>query len=432
MEQLVSHLAQQIKQNALSNKAFLLGLSGGLDSCVLLALFVKLRQIVPHLSFRAIHIHHGISPNADSWLAHCQQLCAVNNVPFLSQKVRLDSVKNLEAQARTVRYQAMQTVLADNEVVVTAHHLDDQTETFLLALKRGSGVKGLSAMSVLSSPFNFTIFRPLLNVSRAELEQYATAQQLTFVTDESNNDLALDRNFLRHQVLPILRERWPHIDHSIQRTAQHCQQQEQLLAELLAETLQQHLTADNQFNLTSFTQYSVAKQRQLLRYWLAHLQQPMPTQTQLDSLLDTVVYARQDAIPQLKLHHKVVRRYQQQLYLTDDFIDLTSYQAELKEAQMLLLPDHLGHIQWRKQDNCLLIQWNEQYSELRLPQANEKVMVRFHYSGKVRTRQNGMQQDIKKVWQQCHIPPWQRKRVPLIFYAEQFQCAVGLFKHFVK
>ena len=168
---LISILKQQIEQNALQNKAFLIGLSGGVDSTVLLHLFVRLAEWMP-LKFRAIHIHHGISPNADHWLNHCRQLCQQFNVSFCFEKVQIQDHSNIEAQARQARYQAIQKHLNSNEMLVTAHHLDDQSETFLLALKRGSGVKGLAAMPTLSLLFSVPIFRPLLSVTRRQLEQY--------------------------------------------------------------------------------------------------------------------------------------------------------------------------------------------------------------------------------------------------------------------
>ncbi|MWR52261.1 tRNA lysidine(34) synthetase TilS, partial [Escherichia coli] len=135
---------------------------------VLLHLLAELQ-----LNLRAVHIHHGLSPNADSWAAFCEQVCKRLKIPFILQKVTVDRSEGIEAGARTARYQAIGEIIQPNEVLVTAHHLDDQAETFLLALKRGSGIKGLSAMQAVGFWQNFTIFRPLLNVSRAQIEQYA-------------------------------------------------------------------------------------------------------------------------------------------------------------------------------------------------------------------------------------------------------------------
>lgn len=423
---LITVLRQQIEQNALQNKAFLIGLSGGVDSTVLLHLFVRLAERMP-LKFRAIHIHHGISPNADHWLNHCRQLCQQFSVPFSFEKVQLQQQRNIEAQARQARYQAIQQHLNHNETLVTAHHLDDQSETFLLALKRGSGAKGLAAMPTLSRLFSVPIFRPLLSVTRRQLEQYLAENQLTAIFDESNDDLRYERNFLRHQVLPLLRQRWATIDQAIVRSAQHCAEQEQLLEELLQPIFQQHLMQDNSLNLKGFCDYSLHKQRYLLRYWFAYLQQPMPSQKQLQVLLDEVIGAKNDRQPELQLNQKVVRRYQQQLYLTPIYQDLRIIKLPIQIGETVILPDNLGELYCYQQHHYLYFEWQQQQLILPLPKAPYQITIGFHYSKTVKIKANTKHTDIKKVWQMLAVPPWQRNRIPLIFINEQLKGAVGYF-----
>ncbi|KGQ33340.1 tRNA lysidine(34) synthetase TilS [Gallibacterium anatis] len=428
---LITVLRQQIEQNALQNKAFLVGLSGGVDSTVLLHLFVRLSEQMP-LKFRAIHIHHGISNNSDYWLDHCRQLCQQFNVSFCFEKVQIQDHSNIEAQARQARYQAIQKHLNSNEMLVTAHHLDDQSETFLLALKRGSGVKGLAAMPTLSLLFSVPIFRPLLRVTRRQLEQYLVANHLNAIFDESNDDLRYERNFLRHQVLPLLRQRWATIDQAIVRSAQHCAEQEQLLEELLQPIFQQHLMQDNSLNLKGFHDYSLRKQRYLLRYWFAHLQQPMPSQKQLQVLLDEVVGAKNDRQPELQLNQKVVRRYQQQLYLTPIYQDLRAIKLPIQSGESVSLPDSLGELRCEQQPQQLCFAWQQQQLILPLPQAPYRITVGFHYSKTVKIKANAKHTDIKKVWQMLAVPPWQRNRIPLIFINDRLQGAVGYFKNYAE
>ncbi|MFU2123363.1 tRNA lysidine(34) synthetase TilS [Gallibacterium anatis] len=428
---LITVLRQQIEQNALQNKAFLVGLSGGVDSTVLLHLFVRLSEQMP-LKFRAIHIHHGISNNSDYWLDHCRQLCQQFNVSFCFEKVQIQDHSNIEAQARQARYQAIQQHLNHNEMLVTAHHLDDQSETFLLALKRGSGVKGLAAMPTLSRLFSVPIFRPLLSVTRRQLEQYLAENQLTAIFDESNDNLRYERNFLRHQVLPLLRQRWAMIDQAIVRSAQHCAEQEQLLEELLQPLFQQHLMQDNSLNLKGFLDYSLRKQRYLLRYWFAHLQQPMLSQKQLQVLLDEVVGAKNDRQPELQLNQKVVRRYQQQLYLTPIYQDLRTIKLPIQSGESVSLPDNLGELRCEQQPQQLCFAWQQQQLILPLPQAPYRITVGFHYSKTVKIKANTKHTDIKKVWQMLAVPPWQRNRIPLIFINDRLQGAVGYFINYAE
>lgn len=428
MLKLVEDLWQQIQQNALENNAFLIAFSGGIDSTALLAMFAQLRQSQPNLNIRAVHIHHGLSPNADYWLEHCQAFCQQFNIPFLAKKVQFKSDKNIEENARLARYQALAQIRQDNEIVVTAHHLDDQTETFLLALKRGCGVQGLAAMPVLSYLFDLPIFRPLLAFNKLTLEQYLESNNLLSIYDESNQDIRFERNFLRQQILPLIRKRWPSFDRTVQRCANHCLEQQQLLHELLEESLSLHLDAQLNFDLTKFTDYSLAKQHQLLRLWLAKHKQAMPTQVQLTQILQDVVLARSDAIPQFRLGNKVLRRFQHHLYLTDIFADTTTFSAKLQNGTKIHLPDNLGELSCWQEQQKFCLHWQQKQFYLALPKANQTVSVGFKYSGTVRLTAKSRNKDIKKIWQEYQIPPWQRTRIPLIFYDGQLQSALGVFQ----
>ncbi|QDJ13411.1 tRNA lysidine(34) synthetase TilS [Mergibacter septicus] len=428
MSNLVAYLRQQIEQNALTDKAFLIAFSGGADSTALLALFAQLRQTLPSLKVRAIHIHHGLSPNADDWAQHCATLCQQLNIDFLCQKIQLQQSKNLEENARIARYQAIAQIRYNNEIVVTAHHLDDQSETFFLALKRGSGVQGLAAIPTLSKVFDLPLFRPLLAFDKQRLEQYLTEKKLPFIYDESNHNPHFDRNFLRQQILPLLRQRWHNFDRAVQRSAEHCLEQQQLINELLADCLASHLDTQFNFKLANFSHYSIAKQKQLLRLWLAKQQQMMPTQTQLEQILKNVIQARLDAKPQFRLGDKMIRRFQQKLYLTEIFAETRSFSCQLNYGETIQLPDNLGELSCLLQQQKVAIHWQQQHLLLDRPKAQESIYLRFHYSGKVRLTPKSKNKDIKKIWQEYNIPPWQRCRIPLIFYAEQLQAAVGIFQ----
>lgn len=252
---LFSLFQAQIRTTA--NK-LLIAFSGGLDSTALLSLIKKLSKKRPHLSLRAIHIHHGLSPNADAWTAHCQQLCKQFDIPLIIEKVKVEMHDGIEAGAREARYQAILKHIQPDEYLVTAHHLNDQTETFFLALKRGAGLQGLGAMQKESQLFGMPILRPLLSFTRNELEDYIQQENLSWVEDESNQDNHYDRNFLRNQILPELRQRWGHFDHAVQRAAQHCFEQQQLINELLQTCFEQHILEDQkQFSLLSFLDYSL-------------------------------------------------------------------------------------------------------------------------------------------------------------------------------
>ena len=309
-------------------------------------------------------------------------------------------------------------------MLVTAHHLNDQTETFFLALKRGSGLQGLGAMQQQSVLFGMPILRPLLDFTRPQLEDYAQKEKLNWITDESNEDNRYDRNFLRNEILPELRERWAHFDLAVQRSAQHCFEQQQLINDLLSEIFAQHCQIKNQFKLLQFRQYSPAKQTALLRMWLAENQLEMLSKRQLTQLINDVIFAKEDANPQFQIVNKVIRRYQDCLYLTKPFSDLTKCTLKL-EQNTLSLPDDLGNLTVQENEHNLIFYWQD-YS-VTLEKTDLPISIRFGYSGKVKHHPKRPREDIKKIWQSLDIPSWQRNRIPLIFYGDELKSAVGFF-----
>ncbi|WP_366518750.1 tRNA lysidine(34) synthetase TilS [uncultured Gilliamella sp.] len=408
-------IEQAILDHIKNRQSLLVAYSGGVDSTVLLHALTQLKQQQrPGLQLSAIYIHHGLSQNADSWARHCQQQCQIWQVPLIIEKVRLDPMAgNIEQQARNARYQAIYRHLKSDQMLCTAQHLDDQCETFLLALKRGSGPAGLSAMPVESNRH----LRPLLTISRQQIEAYANRHQLTWIEDESNQDDHYDRNFLRLKVLPLINQRWPQFSQMVARSASLCQQQEALINELLDNDFHQLLTTQGQLRLSPLINYSEYKRNAILRMWFRQQGIMMPSQKQLALIWQTVVEAKEDANPKFVLHNKQIRRYQNQLYLLPLYDDTEHLVINWDLTSPLVLPDNIGQLQSHYQHdlNC------------RLPQADEAVTVRFHAQGRLQIVNRQGSRAIKKIWQEHQIRPWMRSRTPLIYYNEQLICAVGVF-----
>ncbi|MFZ1873166.1 MAG: tRNA lysidine(34) synthetase TilS [Chania sp.] len=411
--QLLTQLAEQLGTKG----QLLLAFSGGLDSSVLLHLLVQLRQQRPGMVLRAVHIHHGLSRFADEWVAHCQQQCEGWQVPLVVHHVQLDGLSGgIEAAARAARYAAFRETLMADEALLTAQHLDDQCETFLLALKRGSGPAGLSAMATEARLGSHSLLRPLLSVSRLQLEEYAKLHQLRWIEDDSNQDCRFDRNFLRLQVLPVLNERWPHFASAAARSASLCAEQEQLLDELLAEQLTLLLDEENSLAIAGLQGCSPERRYALLRRWIALFGVTMPARDQLPRIWNEVALSREDAEPQLQLGNYQIRRFRQRLYLLPLMADLRDRQLLWPQPTRLELPDGLGALVCGEGSNLV-----------RAPQAGEQVSVRFSATGRVRIINRAGSRHIKKLWQELAIPPWQRERIPLIYYDEQLIAAVDIF-----
>ncbi|MES3500964.1 tRNA lysidine(34) synthetase TilS [Citrobacter portucalensis] len=406
-----------LNTSLLNSQSILVAFSGGLDSTVLLHQLVLWRALHPDVALRAIHIHHGLSPHADSWVQHCESVCAQWQVPLVVERVHLeDDGLGIEAQARRARYQAFAQTLLPGEVLMTAQHLDDQCETFLLALKRGSGPAGLSAMGE-NSPFAGTrLIRPLLAQTREALEAWARQHELCWIEDESNQDDTYDRNFLRLRVNPLLQQRWPHFAQAVARSAALCAEQESLLDELLASDLADCITAHGTLLVAPLMMMSGVRRAALLRRWLAGLNAPMPSRNGLERIWQEVALAREDASPCFRLGEYEVRRYQSQLW----WVKSVDGQSEtvipwLEWKTPLALPAGLGSVQ--------LIS----AGELRMPQADEAVSIRFKAPGVLHIVGRNGGRKLKKIWQEQGIPPWRRDTTPLLFYGETLIAAAGVF-----
>ena len=406
-----------LNTSLLNSQSILVAFSGGLDSTVLLHQLVQWRALHPDVALRAIHIHHGLSPHADSWVQHCESVCAQWQVSLVVERVHLeDDGLGIEAQARRARYQAFAQTLLPGEVLMTAQHLDDQCETFLLALKRGSGPAGLSAMGE-SSPFAGTqLIRPLLAQTREALEAWARQHELCWIEDESNQDDTYDRNFLRLRVTPLLQQRWPHFAQAVARSAALCAEQESLLDELLASDLADCITSRGTLLLTPLMMMSGVRRAALLRRWLAGLNAPMPSRDGLERIWQEVALAREDASPSFRLGEYEVRRYQSQLW----WVKSVDGQSEtvipwLEWKTPLALPAGLGSVQ--------LIS----AGDLRLPQADEVVSIRFKAPGLLYIVGRNGGRKLKKIWQEQGIPPWRRDTTPLLFYGDTLIAAAGVF-----
>ena len=273
-------------------KSMTVALSGGVDSVVLLHLLHSLQK-KHRFSLNAIHVHHGLSKNADKWVKFCEKLCRDLSVPLDVNYVKLPQKKSLgiEAEARQLRYEKL--LQSQTDLVVLAHHEDDQAETFLLQLIRGAGVKGLSSMAHFDGTRR--LWRPLLNTSRIDIEKYAKKTKLKWIEDESNLNIDFDRNFIRSKVLPILKNRFSHIIKVISRSSSHLAEAQHLLDELAKIDLKNYLKSINykhKLHVKSLDKLFLSRAKNVLRYWLEMNGQLMPSKDLLDELLRQVLTAK--------------------------------------------------------------------------------------------------------------------------------------------
>jgi tRNA(Ile)-lysidine synthase len=305
--------------NYTSYSRLILAYSGGLDSHVLL------HQLANNPNTRSklhtVHIHHGLSPNADSWQAHCASVCKALSIPFTAIKINIDAQKgdSLEAVARKKRYAELAKFVSEDIALLTAHHQDDQAETLLLQLLRGAGVKGLAAMPEEKKIGKGVLLRPLLGATRADLLAYAQDHSLEWIEDESNQHLGFNRNFLRKTIVPLLQKRWPSLSSTLARSSRHCAEASELLNEIAELDWQLCQGKEkNRMNILALQTLSLIRQKNVLRYWVQKNQLLAPNDIHIQKIITEVMGAGVNATPLLSWSNVTIRRFKDELYVVSN------------------------------------------------------------------------------------------------------------------
>ncbi len=423
------------------NIELIIAYSGGIDSQVLLHALVQLKQnkLISN-EITVCHVNHGLSDNAECWQKLAEQECTKLSVNLVVKRVNLQSKaqQSLEALARDARYNALKTLRDKKSIVLTGHHSDDQSETFLLALKRGAGLKGLSAMSVQTPLGQHLLVRPLLSVSRQEIEDYAKTHLLSWVEDESNLDTCFDRNFIRQEIIPLLRERWPSINNTINRSASHCLAGQELLDELGEQDLTVCKAGETSLYIHALMALSPARFNNLIRFFMAQQDCLMPSTEQVKQVRQQLL-ADEDKNPQIKVAEQVFRRFRNTLFLTPEYNDISDWQGQVELLQdalslsnkVLVLPDNLGELVFNintvtSSNQCT--NKNKPLPRISLPKQGQQVSVRFcHENPKCLPHFRQHSRTVKKVLQELNIAPWQRKRIAFLYYDNELVAAIGHF-----
>ncbi|QQX79025.1 tRNA lysidine(34) synthetase TilS [Shewanella sp. KX20019] len=404
-----------------------LAYSGGVDSEILAHGLAEYAKQHPLFDYQLVHVHHGLSANANDWALHCQaqakkyQLaCTVARV-----KVEIAARTSVEAQARSVRYEALLAQMQPSDILMTAHHQDDQLETILLALKRGLGPKGLSAMGKVQ-PFDKDkwLIRPLLDLSKNDVEAYAKAKGICHIQDESNFDEKYDRNFLRRSVIPVLKQRWSAIAATASRSAELCAMQQSVVDEELAIRLpliQCEQGGECVINLAAFAQHSKAWQALLLRGHMDALGFAPPSKVQAEQIITQLLDAKVDANIEVKLTDVLIKRFKGAGYFLPIRAAKHFSNVAVSSIDELLAA---GVVYGHKKRVKATLATN---SGVRFPRADEEVTIEFALPGSTRCQPQNRSKgrELKKLWQEFAVPPWMRANVPLLCYDGKLVSAIG-------
>lgn len=411
-ERLAALLAQL--DSGWSSSDYCVALSGGLDSTVLLAAMTALLQSGQVRRLRAAHIDHGLQPESARWAEDCRARCAALDVPLATLPLALSPPPgaSVEAEARTARYAAFARLLEPGEWLLTAHHRDDQLETVLIQLLRGAGVAGLSAMPARARLGPGWHGRPLLDVDRAEIADYAKKHQLTWLTDPSNAAPRFDRGYLRGSVLPAIRARWPAAAATVSRSASHLAQASRLLSDLAAIDAA-GVIDEGRLRVDGLQRLSHDRQVNLLRCWIHARGIRPPAAARLRAALDEMLAARVDAMPLVRWPEGEFRRYRGRLYAMPPLTDPPAIAGNVLNGFVELGPG-LGSFG--------LVAGSQ--GGLRPPLDPDPV-IRFRAGGEMLKPAAGRpRKRLKDLCQEVGIVPWMRTRLPLVFVGTRL-AAVG-------
>ena len=393
--------------------------SGGVDSHVLLHLLAEQRGVLPG-RLAAVHVNHHIHQRSGDWEIHCRSVCEELDIPcrFLRVDGKARRGESPEAAARTARYRALADWLPADAVLLAAQHQDDQAETLLLQLLRGAGPRGLAAMPVVASLGNGRLVRPLLDFRRRDILEYAHQHQLRWVEDPSNTDTRYDRNLLRHRVMPELQQHWPGLSKVLARAAAHQADQLELANALAVQDCASCRCADASLSLSELRALSPARQRNLIRFQVAALGLPLPSQAVLARILEEVMTSREDARPCVHWPGAEVRRFHDRLCI----------------MAPLPVQDPAGRYAWDLRDPLVLehaggvLSVNHVAGKgLRMPANTGDIQVRFRQGGeRLQPAGRAHHHRLKKLFQEWRVPDWERERVPLVYQGEQLVAVAGL------
>jgi tRNA(Ile)-lysidine synthase len=395
---------------------FLVAYSGGVDSHVLLHCCASTPQLKDKLT--AVYVHHGLQEEAEIWAGHCEKTAKELGVEFLTLRVNAKSApgESPEEAARNARYAALKSLMGTGDALLLAQHREDQLETVLLQLFRGCGLPGLSGMPESQAFGSGVMLRPLLNISKQAISNYACAHQLSWVEDPSNQCNDYDRNFLRNTVVPLLKQRWPAIDKTVARSAKHCADAQMLVEDVADELFNAAFNpADKTLSIARLTEHQIHPQQLIIRHWFRHLGLRMPAQVLVERILNEVVAAAGTRDPILSGQGYSICRYRDQLYCLERLAHEVPQdivwpfgQDSIKITQNQVLscvPASKG---------ILSEQWQKAKVEIRFRRGGEKISLPGRQG----------RHTLKNLFQESGIPPWKRDAIPLI-YLDNTLAAVG-------
>lgn len=397
-----------------------IGYSGGLDSQVLLHLCAS----VPTISHKttAVYIHHGLQKVADDWEIFCTRQANQLGVKF--QCIRVDATpqtgESPESAARNARYAAFKSLINMDDVLLLAQHREDQMETLLLQLFRGAGLQGLASMPVQAQFGKGEILRPFLDIAKEDIKFYAQHHALDWVEDPSNQESNYDRNFLRNQIIPLLKQRWPALDKTVSRAAVHCANASNFIDDWVKQNLPALLSPnDSSLNMSKLALYDAEQRHWLLRGWLRMFGLRPPSEAVLKAVVDQVINAKVDAIPKVHVQGHWVTKFRTHLYCLNQLAMVCDFDPLVWQSGNNTLTIGNGYMLTCSPASVGISQeiWD-----------NGTVVVKPRCGGeRLKLPNRAGHHPLKKLYQEFAVPPWERELRPLVYINDRLAAVAGLW-----
>lgn len=403
---------QSLTSNA-APRRWIVAFSGGIDSSVLLHALAKSDTQIPLL---AVHVDHGLHPESGTWAKRCAAIASSLDVDFRSARVDVvvDGAGGPEAAARDARYEAFLSIVEEGDCLLSGHHEDDQAETLLLNLMRGSGPAGLAGIGARNAFGRGLLLRPMLGISSSAIEDYARRHELAWIDDPSNVDTRFDRNFLREEIIPQLAARWPAASERLRRSATLAGEAAALLNDL-ADIDILACGCPSRLDTTAIRPLSAARQRNLLRRAIRRCGLPSPPATRLEQAVTELISAREDAQPLVRWSGGELRRYRNEIFVLPQAPDPEALTGDLQlnPGGTASLGRSMGTLYLRESET----------GGIDPTLAKAGLLVRYREGGE-EIRMGGRTRKLKKLMQEAGVLPWMRDRIPLLL-ADGDLVAVG-------
>ncbi len=418
----------------------IVGYSGGVDSHVLLHELVQVvadierRGLAKNQRVVASHINHGFSPNADVWQKHCEKVCDALGVEFIAESPQIPENGNKEENARIARYKSWEEYVQQGDLLLLAHHIDDQIETALFYLLRGSSPFGIQAIPPERPLGDAVLLRPLINTTKDEILVYANDNSLRWIEDESNQDVVFDRNFLRNDIIPKLKSRWPKLPQAVNYALERDREGRALINNIAESDFESVIDVEGGLSVDRLRAFAPARQRNIIRYWVTQLQIPLPSSSLLQKQLPQLLVAQDSKATGPGWKKYAFVRYNGYLYVLRDLPVFDASRVFASDADESKIPSQSTFDLNGGQLTTELFQNDEHCWQKHANGKNEGLRLRLPAVGKlsVKFRRGGESiklsktRTLKNVFQEQGTPPWLRDRIPLVFCDDELVAVAGL------